>query len=243
MCILLAYFQIFGGLSKLQCWMFGIRRRKQINLVHQEFMTLSGDLDPSCTNHFCSPPRNRKATLHRSPVPGTELPHLVLWRPRTVMGHRHLQVNTEPLVEEGTSKLHTERINRKSRESSSFVSDTLFGSWLWSIYGWLLSQWILVTSVTMGIVRNGGGKKDKSTQNAAAVRKLLNLKHDNNIRMCTERYQQLSCKSAVRGRDRGNNYETTSFSVFCHNRVGSQSLLNFTLTFHTLDFRNPVVRT
>jgi len=71
-------------------------------------MTLTGDLDPSCTNHFFFSPRNRKATLHLRPVLGTELPRLVPWRPGTVMGHLHLQDNTEPLVEEGTSKLHTE---------------------------------------------------------------------------------------------------------------------------------------
>ena len=52
--------------------------------------------------------RNRKATVHRSPVPGTEPPRLVLWPQGTVMGHLHLRGNTEPLVVEGRTKLQTE---------------------------------------------------------------------------------------------------------------------------------------
>jgi hypothetical protein len=47
-----------------------------------------------------------------------------------------------------------------------------------------------------------------STENAATVRKLLNLNHDKNIRMCTKRYQKFSCKSEAREHDKGNNYET-----------------------------------
>jgi hypothetical protein len=54
---------------------------------------------------------------------------------------------------------------------------------------------------------------------------------------------QFSCKSAVRGHDEGNNYETKLFSVLYHNSVGLKSLLNFTLKFHTLDFRNLIFRT
>lgn len=70
-------------------------------------MTLSGDLDPSFVLITFFPLRNRKATLHRSPVPDTELLRLLLCL-GTVMGRLHLQVNIQPLVEEDTSKLHTE---------------------------------------------------------------------------------------------------------------------------------------